>query len=498
MKKIIYIIAVVSGILVIDSCNSSDLELTNPNTLSPDTFFTTANQVESSVNATYALLQTRGLYSRNIFFALDLMGQDAKGNPQLEGNKVPFQNFSFNSSSDIIQYYWESCFIGISRANFVLDNAERINALPESTLSQVRKNKYLGEAHFMRAYYYFLLVKRFGDLPIYRTGTIVGAARSPKAEVYALIEEDLKFATENLLSKSVEQPERATIEAAYAHLGKVLLYQQKYDEALAALNQVTGYSLEAPGNFYNNFMEETEHGVESIFEVEFNASAGTGNQWDASGDSQGTGFAESTLRGQEYGNLSWFNVYPSDDLLDEYETGDTRFGDTFYVPGSTYLPGGTATMTAANFTTAAGIRRGGWKKYQNYYNRLDEATQSSINFRVMRYADVLLMKAECENKRAGGSQAAAIEYITQVRTRAGLTTNIPPIASEVFDAIVHERKVEFAGEQLRFDDIMRWGNAATELRGTGFQANKSELWPIPDRETSSNPNITPGNNNPGY
>jgi len=81
MKKIIYILAVVSGILVIDSCNSSDLELTNPNTLSPDTFFTTANQVESSVNATYALLQTRGLYSRNIFFALDLMGQDAKGNP---------------------------------------------------------------------------------------------------------------------------------------------------------------------------------------------------------------------------------------------------------------------------------------------------------------------------------------------------------------------------------------------------------------------------------
>jgi len=500
MKKIIYILAVVSGILVIDACDSSDLELTNPNTLSPETFFTTANQVESSVNATYALLQTRGLYSRNIFFALDLMGQDAKGNPQLEGNKQPFQNFSFNSGSDIIQYYWESCFIGISRSNFVLDNTEKINALPESVLSTERKNNYIAQAHFMRAYYYFLLVKRFGDLPIYSTGTIVGAGRSPKADVYALIEEDFTFAANNLFSKNDpgHQTGRATKEAAYAHLGKVLLYQQKYDEALAALDQVTGFSLEASGNFYNNFMEETEHGVESIFEVEFNADLGTGNMWDASGDSQGTGFAESTLRGQEYGNLNWFNVYPSDDILDEYETGDARFGDTFYVPGSTYLPGGTATMTAANFATAAGNRRGGWKKYQNYYKQVDEATQSSINFKVMRYADVLLMKAECENKRSGGSQAAAIEYIRQVRERAGLTTSINPNAAEVFAAIVHERKVEFAGEQLRFDDIIRWGLASTELAGTGFQVGKSELWPIPDRETSSNPNITPGNNNPGY
>ena len=161
MKKIIFIIAVVSGVIFINSCDSNDLELTNPNTLTPDTFFKTSDQVQSSVNAVYANLQTRGLYSRNIFFAMDLMGHDALGNPQLEGNKKPFQDFSFNAGNDIIQYYWESCFLGISRANFVLDNADKINALPESVLSQAKKNKFLGEAHFLRAYYYFLLVKRF-------------------------------------------------------------------------------------------------------------------------------------------------------------------------------------------------------------------------------------------------------------------------------------------------------------------------------------------------
>jgi len=498
MKKIKYILIVLSGALTMTSCDTSELELTNPNALSPETFFKNETQVQSAVNASYANLQTRGLYGRNFFFAMDLMGHDALGNPQLEGNKKPFSDFSFNAGNDIIQFYWESCYIGISRANFVLDNEQKIKDLPTSVLSEERKNKYLGEAHFLRAYYYFLLVKRFGDVPIYKTGTIIGNARSPKTEVYALIEEDLVFATQNLLAKGTEAAGRANKGAAYAYLGKVLLYQKKYDQALAALNQVTGYSLEDKGSFYNNFMAETEHGKESIFEIEFDEKNGTGDQWGAVGDSGGTGFDESTLRGQEYGNLSWFNVYPSDDLLNSYEAGDNRFGDTFYVPGSTYLKDGTKVMVASNFTTSAGVRKAGWKKYQNYYIREDEATRSSINFKVMRYSDVLLMKAECENQRGGGSQVAAIAYIKEVRDRANLPTVIAPTKEAVFTAIVHERKVEFAGEQSRFDDIIRWGIASTELQGTGFTAGKSELWPIPNRETSSNPKIKPSDNNPGY
>ncbi|MDR7211751.1 RagB/SusD family nutrient uptake outer membrane protein [Flavobacterium piscis] len=494
MKKIKYIVIVLSGILAINSCDTKDLELTNPNALSPETFFKTKNQVQSAVNACYANLQTRGLYARHLFFALDLMSQEAKGNPQLEGNKVPFSNFTFDASSDIVQYYWESCFLGISKANFVLDNEEKIQALPSSILTQEQKNKYLGEAHFLRAYYYFLLLPRFGDLPIYTTQTTEGVARSSKEEVYKLIEADFDFASKNLLSKTVEDKGRATKEAGFAYLGKVLLYQKKYDEALVAFNKVTGFSLET--NFYNNFMDETEHGPESIFEIEYDETLGVGDKWGS--DTAGDGVAESTLRGQEYGNLGWFNVYPSDNLLDEYEPGDKRFGETFYVPGSVYNNGAN-TMVAANFTSSAGIRRAGWKKYQNYYKRTDENLDSSINFKVMRYSDVLLMMAECESMRAGGVQATAIGYINQVRSRA----NVPLLATtltkdQVFTALVHERKVELAGEQVRFDDIIRWGIASTELAGTGFQAGKSELWPIPNRETSSNPNIKPSDNNPGY
>jgi tetratricopeptide (TPR) repeat protein len=491
MKKIKYTVVVLCGILAINSCDTKDLELTNPNQLSPETYFKTEAQVQSSVNAAYANLQVKGLYARHSFFALDNMAQENKGNPQLEGNKKPFLNFSFDGSNDIIQSYWESCFLGIAKANFVLDNASKINAL--SSITAERKNKFLAEAHFMRAYYYFLLVTRFGDLPIYTSQTIVGAARSPKAEVYKLIESDFDFASKNLLGKSVEEKGRATKEAAFAYLGKAQLYQKKYDEALANFNKVTGFSLEP--NFYNNFMDETEHGRESIFEVEFDEKLGVGDKWGS--DTAGDGVAESTLRGQEYGNLGWYNVYPSDNLLNEYEVGDTRFGDTFYVPGSKYNNGAN-TMTAANFSSSEGLRRAGWKKYQNYYKRTDENLDSSINFKVMRYSDVLLMKAECENQRAGGSQTAAIAYIKEVRDRASLVTTIAATKDAVFKAIIHERKVELAGEQVRFDDIIRWGLASTELQGTGFTAGKSELWPIPNRETSSNPNIKPSNNNPGY
>lgn len=500
MRKIKYIVVVLSGIFAINSCDTKDLELTNPNQLSPETFFTTKAQVQSAVNSTYANLQTRGLYARHIFFALDLMSQEAKGNPQLEGNKKPFSNFGFDGSSDIIQYYWNTCFEGIYKCNFVLENTEKIQAMSEKLMTQDEKNKLLAEAHFMRAYYYFLLVPRFGDLPLSTTTGITPLPRSPKEEIYKLIEEDFDFASKYLDSKASIKKEdvgRATKEAAFAYLGKALLYQKKYDQALAAFNKVVGLSLEPKGKFFNNFRDDKEHGPESIFEIEYDQNLGTADKWGS--DVEGTGKAEATLRGQEYGNLNWFNVYPSDDLLDEYEAGDDRYGETFYVPGSKYGKDNEFTMTAANFASSEGNRRAGWKKYQNYYQRASENEDSSINFKVMRYADVLLMKAECESLRSGGSQATAIGYINEVRLRANLPALATTLSKDlVFKAIIHERKVELAGEQVRFDDIIRWGIAETELKDTGFQIGKSELWPIPNRETSTNPNIPSSANNPGY
>lgn len=492
MKKIKYTIVVLALIITSNSCNTNDLELTNPNELLPETFFKTEAQVQSSVNAAYANLQTFSLYGRLLFYMMDNMSQEAAGNPQEELEKKTYRDFSFDSSNVQILDFYTSCFLGITKANFVIANSEKIYAISDSDLPLVTKNKFIAEARFLRAYYYFLLANRFGGVPVWETlpDGPIGKARGTKEEVYDLIIKDLQFASENLLDKSKEQKGRATKGAALAFLGKAYLYQKKYTEALTAFNKISGYSLES--NFYNNFTEENEHGVESLLEVEYDRNLGTGNKWDS--PTSGQGLNEATFRGQDYGNLNWFNTYPSNDLLDEYEAGDKRFAGSFYVVGDTYNNGNN-TMTVDNFKASGNTRRAAWKKYQNYYKQTDEQQESGINFKIIRWADVLLMKAECENEV--GSRATAINYINEVRTRAGLA-GVPSTAvkADVFQAIVHERKVELAGEQVRFDDILRWGISDTALKGTNFIKGKSELWPIPDKVYSTNPNI--GAQNPGY
>ncbi|MEM9685498.1 MAG: RagB/SusD family nutrient uptake outer membrane protein [Bacteroidota bacterium] len=495
MKTYRFFFTIIIFLLLINSCSEKELDVIDPNNLSPESFFKTEAQVQSAVNAVYANLQTRGLYSRHMFFSHDNMSHENAGNPQLEADKRQYLDFSFDSSHGPIGDFWESCFRGINKANFVIGHEEAIHAIPDALLNEVRKQKFIGEAKFLRALYYFFLVNRFGDVPLITVIPESGAGfpKSSREEVYQQIITDLQEAAEVLLDKDIEENGRATRGAAIALLGKVYLYRAQYQLALDAFNSLSGYALET--EYFDNFTEENEHGIESIFEVEYDDDLGTSAQWDSS--VSGAGPNEATFRGQEYGLLNWFNVYPSDDLLDEYEPGDTRYADNFYAEGDSYA-GGAYTITAGDLTSGE-LRRAGWKKYQNYYKDVSEDMESGINFKVIRYADVLLMMAECEN--ALGNQTNAIAYIDQVRARAGLPllADGPALSQEdVFQAIVHERKVELAGEQVRFNDIIRWGLAATELATTNFQIGKHELWPIPDREITSNENIGPEDQNPGY
>lgn len=494
MKKYRLILIIILGFFTMNSCSDKDLELTNPNELSPETYFANEAQVAASVNAAYANLQTLALYGRLIWYMMDNMSHEQKGNGQQEADKVTFFDFTFDSSNGQIADYWDSCYRGINKANFVISNTDRINELSEAELSTAKKNKYIAEAKFLRAQYYWLLVNRFGNIPLLDENTEPGGTPiSPKSDVIALILEDLKFAKDHLLPKGEEEKGRATKGAAQAFLGKVLLYEKQYGPALDAFKEMSGYDLEV--DYFDNFREETEHGIESVFEVGFDLSLGTDDKWNNSVD--GLGQNHATLRGQDYGNLDWFNVYPSEDLLAEFEPGDKRFAASFYVIGDTYLDG-TKTMEEKNFKENGGnIRPAAWKKYQNYYKQSSENGESGINAKVIRYADVLLMMAECANEVE--TPADAVGYINRVRDRADVPL-LPKTLdkAQVFDAIVHERKVELAGEQVRFDDLLRWGKAAEFLAGTNFQVGKNELWPIPDREIASNPNVTAADQNPGY
>jgi hypothetical protein len=384
--------------------------------------------------------------------------------------------------------------------------------------------------------YYFILVEKFGDIPIYLDGTAdgEGTARRPVAEVYSLIEEDLTTAAATLLTKANEpQHGRATQGAAWALLGKVRLYQKNYQGALDAFENVTGYSLEPA--YFDNFKEENENGIESIFEVQFSVEAGTANRWDS--DRTDEGLNETTFRGQEYGFANWFNVFVAEDLWNEFETAadngakdDPRRGYSFYQNGDHYGVGGHLTAQIDPmiiYPSQDTIIRRAWRKYQNYYKDDTEGAvvpeASGINMKIIRYADVILMQAECEANREGGSLAAAIDLMNLVRERAdvdlplygtGALNAIFPVTTpaQFMVALEHERKVELCGEQVRFPDLVRWHRLTdfmNEVKPSlppydlfnlafDFTSDKNYLWPIPQKEIDMNKNINQEDQNPGY
>jgi hypothetical protein len=400
------------------------------------------------------------------------------------------------------------------------------------------REKYIGEAKFLRALYYFFLVDKFGDVPLYLgidPGEKEGLARSPKAAIWAQIEADCQDAAAKCLTKGVEEAGRATSGAAWALLGKARLYQKNYQGALDAFNQITGYSLEPV--YFNNFMEETENGQESLFEVQWSIQAGYSSQWNS--DRTDEGLNEACFRAQEYGCLNWFNVFPSQDLWDEFETAadngaktDPRRGYCIYQTGDKYF-NNTLTITIDSVTVYApdGVtitdhyKRRGWRKYQNYYKAASEGAiagnESGINMKVIRYADVLLMMAECEANRSGGNLNAAVALMNQVRQRADVDMPLYgtgamdaeyPVTNldEFMVALEHERKVELCGEQVRFSDLVRWGRlpafiAAVQAScpkadqaASVFSSPKNLLWPIPQKEIDVNPKIEQTDQNPGY
>jgi hypothetical protein len=358
----------------------------------------------------------------------------------------------------------------------------------------------------------------------------------------AQIENDLTFAANNCLHKSNEENGRATSGAAWALLGKAHLFQANasqdpsdFEAAKAAfLNILNDPTYDLETRYLNNFEEETEHGSESIFEVEFNATLGYSDRW--SSDRDGTGYNECSFRGQEYGCFDWFNVFPSPDLVNEFETGDPRLNYCFYVPGDIPTAGNPGVLIhnavvynenkdtsviypmdyydEGNFFT---ISRTGWRKYQNYYKQSSESSvsqlASGINMKVIRYSDVSLMMAECEANL--GNLPEAVILMNRVRSRADV--NMPPYPTtdypvsnlgEFMVAIEHERKVELCGEQVRFDDLVRWHRLESFISGVpklpwlehyiSFDSNKHYLWPIPQAEIDLNPLLTLADQNPGY
>jgi hypothetical protein len=347
----------------------------------------------------------------------------------------------------------------------------------------------LGEARFLRALFYFNLVRLFGDVPLVTvpvspdlTPEEIYPFRAPVQDVYARIIEDLNVAAEKLPAKypNTNDKGRATQGAAWGLLSKVYLTLQDWENARANAYKViesNQYALHA--DYTDNFKEAKKNGIESVFEVQFYRKVTTENsQMVISGLPSIPGLFTAGVE----------IMLPTEDLLESFDTNDYRYEATFFDEYWTY-------------TFYPHI----WKYWDQDAYKPSATSASGANFMMMRYSEVLLIYAEALNEASGGPTAEAYDAVNQVRARArnGNSSALPDLTGlnqdEFRKAVLNERRHEFVNEGQRWYDLVRTGTLIESVkRAKGDQANPTEfnyLFPIPQRERDINKNLT---QNPGY
>ncbi len=490
------------SIVSIVGCNEK-LDVLDENNPTTESYFKTAVELQNGVNSIYSTLRSAQLVGREWFFTHDMRsGECASGGDQLEAPRAQLlKEPSPAPSNSVMSDVWTGCYRMINRANLVLSKA------PDVSDNIALRDRVVGEAKFLRAWAYFELVSQWGEVPLYSeavTSATGFKGKSSVDEIYALIIADLTEAAQKLPeSYGASDNGRATKGAANAMMGRVQMQKGDYAAAKTALLQVYNkYSL-VPylWNFDGDVRDDAgvlittghEFNAESIFEVIFVDKGDNNFNWGY--DGEGPTNPQSTVRNQEYG-ITWGNIIPSNRLLDEFEPNDPRYKFTIYEEGDQILtasPLGPHTLTAADMNVAASTRNGVTKKrfFRKYgvYEWVNSGFHpGGINHRLIRYADVLLMLAECEAEV--GTPTEAAKYINEVRARPGV--DMPPVTlaskNDALKAVMHERSVELSVEQVSNIDILRW-------RKKGYfpsiipdrVPNQVDMFPIPANETSTNP-----------
>lgn len=477
-KSAILSTAIVSSLLITSCEDFLDKNLQKD--LTQETFPVSESDALLATNAVYATLRN-GNYHFGLFPLTDIMSDDAlKGsNPGDQAAVIgPYDTYTFTANGEELGRWWATLYEGIKRANVVLIK------VPDIAMDPELQNRCIGEASFLRALFYFDMVRAWGGVPIVtELSPPLLLPRNSKEEVYSRIEDDLLKAIDNLPEKSDYDPEdlgRATRGAAKALLAKVYLFQQNYADAETYLMEVINsgeYSLEPVFTDANS--EAGEHRVESVFEIgALGVEADPGDQY---ANVQG-------VRGTP--NRGWGFNRPSMDLRDNvFENDDPRWSGTIIelgdvIDGIEIIGDGTTPDETlddeGNVIEVECYNRKVWTNGNNV------PTQFGHNRRILRYADVLLMAAEVLNEN--NKPTDALMYLNMVRARAreGNTAILPDITTtgqnELRDFILMERRRELALEGHRFWDLVRTGKAAEVLGPLGFISGKHELFPIPQTE----------------
>ena len=508
-----FIFLLLPFIVISNGCEKK-LNQVNPNQQTNESFWLTSQDALYGVNATYSTLIEDGTFMRMTPALSDARGDDVHSNSPW--NALGGMGRFSLGTADPSGYGWAftSYYEGVNRANQVLAN------VPKITMDNDLKNRILGQAYFLRGFYFFYLVNFYGSValptsPAKSTADFFVKQSTPDEGWAQVISDFTKAAAMLPVSynsiSGVDKGDvgRVTKGAAMAYLGKALLFNKKFSEAAVqfkAIIDLNTYSL-VP-DYGDNFKEATRNNAESIFEVQFSRAVG-GSDASWGGEPQ-PGWGKTEGRAVTYGarGFGFTDMQPTLSSLGEFQMEKTATGQDdprmdvtmFHNKPGLKLYGKLFTAVYAN--SPNDLNDVFVAKYENgdgtYPDEFAVIWRSAINQRLMRYADVLLMYAECLNELNQTTQAYT--YIQMVRARAGLAdlATVKPNLSQVQmrAQLAHERYLEFTLEGKRFDDIRRWGWLQDPAKLADLKSRDPEfvnympgreLYPIPQSEIDNNP-----------
>jgi hypothetical protein len=511
------------------SCGEDYLFLENKNAVTTGNFYRTERDAADALIAAYGALCWRGFYGNSfqfLFLTLD---------DRMVHENAQYELFIFNASDGRVGSFYYDLYKGVYRCNILM---QHLDAIPMETAV---KDLYYGQLRFLRGYFYFNLAMIFNAPPLVTYATEdpnITYGNTPQQEIYDFVESEMLEAVD-LLPWEWDKPEdvgRATRGAALAMLGKLYLYQQKWELASQYLKElidngphdlmmppeVGADSLDYLYAFLCNFspfdlvngtkVYKAENNKESVFSAQFNDGFSTyGHYWNPGWQNDGSLFSA------YFGIHGWRNVVPTKIMVDQYETlsshqagypKDPRFYASVFSPGDIIdywhpeKPEYYMVPFKEGIHNLSAISQGyGLKKYcfPMHLSNAAAPFQDPNNWRIIRYSDVLLMFAEAQY-HLNPASAEGLASLNRVRSRVGLQ----PLTALTKEAIIHERDVELAFECIRYFDLVRWSRpdekgevwAHPELLITNYVPGKSEFLPIPLSEI----NVMEGKlkQNPGW
>lgn len=516
MKKLLYIASICIASLF-SACDDY-LTVESPDKLTSSSFWRNQSDAEAGIAAAYSQLYLM-TYSGDMWSFPEIkwpveayrediiqMGTDALNYP----NWVELGKYTYTNGNSQFSYYWQCYYKGISFANQVI---EKTSEIPDGNIDAATREQLVNEGYFIRAYYHMQLLLNWKEIVV-RDKYITNPAElskplSSREDTWDFIIEDLKRASNLPATRDADNTGRATSGSAYAYLGFAYL-TRAYEEpanknaylanAIDAFNQVKGYELVK--DFGSLFNGSNKNSKESIFEIQFSMSSANGATYRTQFH---TWMAASELGG-------WDEILPSTILMNEFQkegpiatTGnyDSRLYSTIFYQCD-YFNDGTGKVYGYDYDGIFYYEvlndKGEPTGEIVIYNRpvfrkflpstLEGLGQkySAINIPLMRYANVLLMKAEALNEQ--GHPEQAIPLINEVRSVHGDMPAMTGTSQEAVRAqIEHERMIEFPLENYRWYDLRRWGKLSSALQAagrTGFNEDKNSFYPTPLTELNAN------------